>query len=171
MELAALNGWLGYCSKAAVPNMKTKILIVEDDRLTRESLSKYLLLKGFEVLTAIRGEEAIALTLRDHPDVILMDLGLPGMSGIEAAQVIKQQYPQISRIPIIAITGRPRELWEEAALNAGISLYLNKPALPSDIIKAIAQLVPVSATTNSVEVPEPHSNLSRNPPNLSGLHG
>jgi DNA-binding response OmpR family regulator len=152
MGLAVLNGWLGYCSKAPVPNMKTKILIVEDDRLTRESLSKYLQLKGFEVIPCITGEEAIALTLRDQPDIILMDLGLPGMSGIEAAQVIRQQYPQISRIPIIAISGRPRELWEETALDAGISLYLSKPALPSEIVKAITQILSTPPSVNSVEL-------------------
>lgn len=138
-----------------MPNSNAKILIVEDDRLTRESLSQYLLLKGFEVLTAIRGEEAISLTLRDHPDVILMDLGLPGMSGIEAAQVIKQQYPQISRIPIIAITGRPREIWEETALNAGISLYLTKPALPSAIVQAIAQILSARPATDSAGLNRP----------------
>jgi DNA-binding response OmpR family regulator len=132
--------------------MKTKILIVEDDRLTRESLSKYLQLKGFEVMPCITGEEAIALTLRDQPDIILMDLGLPGMSGIEAAQVIRQQYPQISRIPIIAISGRPRELWEETALDAGISLYLSKPALPSEIVKAITQILSTPPSVNSVEL-------------------
>jgi CheY-like chemotaxis protein len=133
--------------------MSGRILIVEDDRLTRESLAKYLRLKGFEVLTAVRGEEAIALTLRDHPDVILMDLGLPGMSGIEASQVIKQEYPQIAHIPIIAITGRPRELWEETARAAGICLYLTKPALPSEIIIAIAQVLP-SPPAATAELPQ-----------------
>jgi CheY-like chemotaxis protein len=134
--------------------MPAKILIVEDDRLTRDSLAKYLHLKGFEVLTAVRGEEAIALALRDYPDVILMDLGLPGMSGIEAAQVIKQEYPQIADIPIIAVTGRPRELWEQAALNAGICLYLTKPALPSEIMIAIAQFLPPPSPSSGVHEAE-----------------
>jgi DNA-binding response OmpR family regulator len=135
--------------------MYGKILIVEDERLARESLAKYLSLKGFEVLTAIRGEEAIALTLRDYPDIILMDLGLPGMSGIEAAQVIKQQYPQISRIPIIAVTGRPRELWEDAARAAGISLYMTKPVLPSDLVKAIKGFLPPLSRNDSAEAASP----------------
>jgi CheY-like chemotaxis protein len=136
-----------------MPNGMPKILIVEDDRLTRESLGRYLELKGFEVATAVTAEEAISLTLRDHPDAILMDLGLPGMSGIEAAQVMKQ-YPQISHIPIIAVSGRPRELWEETALDSGISLYINKPALPSNIVKAIAQVLPRPALRHSAEIRE-----------------
>jgi CheY-like chemotaxis protein len=135
--------------------MDGKILVVEDDRLIRESLARYLSLKGFEVLTAVRGEEAIALALRDYPDVILMDLGLPGMSGIEAALVIKQEYPQISHIPIIAVTGRPRELWQDTARAAGISLYMTKPALPSDIVKAIKQFLPPLSRRDGAETAPP----------------
>lgn len=120
--------------------MAVKILIVEDERVTRESLTEYLRGDGFEVTASSTGEEAISVTLSDPPDVILMDLGLPGMSGIEAAQVIKQNR-QLSKIPIIALSGRPSELWKAAALSAGISLYITKPASISEITDAIAQLL------------------------------
>jgi CheY-like chemotaxis protein len=123
--------------------MAAKILIVEDERVTRESLMQYLQDEGFEVLVSRSGEEAIAVTLSDQPDIILMDLGLPGMSGLEAAQVIKQN-PQVSNIPIIAVSGRPPEVWKAAALSAGISLYIMKPALLSDIANAIAEVLPDS---------------------------
>jgi CheY-like chemotaxis protein len=73
-----------------------------------------------------------------------MDLGLPGMSGIEVAQFIKHNR-QISKIPIIALSGHQPELWEETALDAGISLYLAKPASLDDIIKAIAQVLAASS--------------------------
>jgi CheY-like chemotaxis protein len=120
--------------------MKPKILIVEDHELTRAGLTRYLKAKGYDPIATSSGEEAIALALKEHPDVILMDLGLPGMSGIEAAQVIKQEYPQISHIPIIAVSGRPRDLWEATALQAGISRYINKPASLPSIIEAIEEV-------------------------------
>jgi CheY-like chemotaxis protein len=93
-------------------------------------------MKGFDTLVSGSGEEAISPTLRAYPDVILMDLGLPGMSGIDAAQVIKQ-HGAISKIPIIALSGRAPDIWERLALSAGMSLYLPKPLAPADIVKAI----------------------------------
>jgi DNA-binding response OmpR family regulator len=120
--------------------MAVKVLIVEDESVTRESLTEYLRGDGFEVTASRSGEEAISVTLRDPPDIILMDLGLPGMSGIEAAQVIKRNS-RFSKIPIIALSGRPSELWKATALSAGISLYITKPASLSEITAAIAQLL------------------------------
>jgi CheY-like chemotaxis protein len=121
--------------------MTGKILIVEDDQRTRECLGKFLRLYGFETLACTSGEEAISVTLGDPPDVILMDLGLPGMSGIEAAQVMKQEAT-ISRIPIIALSGRPAHLWERTAREAGINLYLTKPASAPQIVEAICKVLP-----------------------------
>jgi CheY-like chemotaxis protein len=77
------------------------------------------------------------------------------MSGIEAAQVINQHYPQISHIPIIAVTGRPRELWEETARAAGIRVYITKPALPSDIVKAITEFLPAASPSDSISRANP----------------
>jgi CheY-like chemotaxis protein len=109
-------------------------------------------LKGFDTLVSSSGEEAIALTLRDYPDVILMDLGLPGMSGIEAARIIKQNG-DISKIPIIALSGHPQHIWEPPALRAGMSLFLAKPLAPADVVTAIQHCVPV-ATIAGREPPQ-----------------
>jgi CheY-like chemotaxis protein len=129
-------------------NRTVKILIVEDEPRARECLSIYLQLNGFETLVSSSGEEAISLTLRDYPDVILMDLGLPGMSGIEAARVIKQNN-EISKIPIIALSGRSPDVWERPALNAGMSVYLAKPASPRDVVKAIQRFLPPPGSADS----------------------
>jgi CheY-like chemotaxis protein len=118
-----------------------KILIVEDDVSSRRSLSKCLEMDGFEILCCGSGEEAISVTLADYPDVILMDLGLPGMSGIEAAQAIKQNGA-ICNTPIIALSGRPAHLWEQAAIRAGMCHYLSKPASAAAIVQAIQQFLP-----------------------------
>jgi CheY-like chemotaxis protein len=130
-----------------VSGVSGKVLIVEDDRLTRESLQDYLRLRSLQVLSSSTGEEGIALALRDQPNVILMDLGLPGMSGIEAAQVIRNDL-RICKIPIIALTGRPRELWEEAARDAGVTLYLTKPVLLSKVFDAIVPFLSSPPATN-----------------------
>jgi DNA-binding response OmpR family regulator len=134
-------------------NQTGKILVVEDEPRARESLSIYLQLNGFKTLVCSSGEEAISLALRDYPDLILMDLGLPGMSGIETARVIKQNG-EISKIPIIALSGRPRDIWERLALGAGMSLYLVKPALPRDILKAIQRLLPPAVTVAGGQPPK-----------------
>ena len=135
--------------------MRCKLLLVEDDAAVRNSLSRLLQMAGYAVTAAVTGEQAIALALQDCPDVILMDLGLPGMSGIEAAQVLKRN-PQTSQMPIIAVSARPRALWEEAAAGAGIVLYLNKPASLTEILDAIDRvlLLPASSTGEQPAIAE-----------------
>jgi CheY-like chemotaxis protein len=120
--------------------MKLKVLVVEDEPQVRRVLSFCLRQSGHEPLDAATAEEAICLALSDHPDVILMDLGLPGMSGIEATEIIKHNR-QVSAIPVIALSGRPPHLWRERALRAGISVYLSKPASLAEITQAIEQVV------------------------------
>jgi CheY-like chemotaxis protein len=120
--------------------MKLKVLVVEDEPQVRKVLSFCLRQSGHEPLDAGTAEEAICLALSDHPDVILMDLGLPGMSGLEATEVIKHNR-QVSAIPVIALSGRPSDLWKERALQAGISVYLSKPASLAEITQAIEQVV------------------------------
>jgi CheY-like chemotaxis protein len=110
-------------------------------------LSRLLQLKGYAVTGAENGEQAIALALQEHPDVILMDLGLPGMSGIEAAQVLKQNT-QTKQMPVIAVSGRPRHLWEETAAGAGIALYLNKPVSLAAITEAIDRVLLLPGTSS-----------------------
>jgi protein-histidine pros-kinase len=103
-------------------------------------------MKGYAVTNAANGEQALALALQEHPDVVLMDLGLPGMSGIEAAQILKQN-PKTREMPVIAVSGRPRHLWEETAAGAGIALYLNKPASLASITEAIERVLFLPAST------------------------
>ena len=95
-------------------------------------------------------EEAISVALGDRPDIILMDLGLPGMSGIDAARIIKQSGA-ISDTPIVALSGRPAHLWEQTALAAGMSLYLAKPAPAAEIVKAIRQLLPAGTAPHGAD--------------------
>lgn len=108
-----------------------KILLVEDNEMNRDMLSRRLVRKGYEVLIAVDGEEAVAMTSRDVPDLVLMDISLPGMNGYDATKAIKAN-PQTRGIPVIALTAHAMASDREAALAAGCDEYDTKPIeLPS----------------------------------------
>lgn len=106
--------------------MITKILLVEDNDLNRDMLSRRLVNKGFEVETAIDGEDAVKKSEELVPDIILMDLSLPGLDGWEASQKIKA-IPKLNHIPIIALTAHAMPGDKEKALLAGCNDYDTKP--------------------------------------------
>jgi two-component system cell cycle response regulator DivK len=102
------------------------ILIVEDDEMNRDMLSRRLLRKGFEVQIAIDGVEGVAMAQTAKPDLILMDMSLPKMSGWEAASAIKGN-PLVNSIPIIALTAHAMESDRQRALQSGCDDYDTKP--------------------------------------------
>lgn len=108
-----------------------KILLVEDNEMNRDMLSRRLTRKGYEVLIAVDGEEGVAMASRDIPDLILMDVSLPLMNGYDATRAIKAN-PQTRGIPIIALTAHAMASDREKALAAGCDDYDTKPVeLPS----------------------------------------
>ena len=119
--------------------MIKKILIAEDNPDCCELLVFLLRRTGYEAVGVQTGEDAIARALSSHPDLIFMDLGLPGIDGIAAATAIKQN-PETAGIPIVALSARLEQTWKAKALNAGMTMYLTKPAAPSAIIRIIEQL-------------------------------
>ena len=104
----------------------TKILVVEDDMLNREMLARRLQRCGFEVLTARDGHEAVEMSRTVWPALILMDLTMPGLSGWEAAQLIKAD-PLTEDIPIIALTAHVGTADRERALKMGCDAFETKP--------------------------------------------
>lgn len=119
--------------------MSKKILIVEDNQDCCELLSLLLRGTGYEATGVHTGVEAIAHARNNHPDLIFMDLGLPDLDGIATAAAIKQN-PDTCDIPIVALSARLEDVWRAKALNAGMTLYLTKPAAPQAIIRAINEL-------------------------------
>src|SRR5829696_5541587 len=95
--------------KGRVLTVRQKVLVVEDDLDYRELIQHVLELKGFAVIKAENGREAIEIVERDRPDIILMDLYLPVLSGLEATRVIKNN-PATSRIPILVISAYCKDL-------------------------------------------------------------
>lgn len=104
----------------------SNILIVEDDEMNRDMLSRRLLKKGFRVQIAVDGLEGVAMAETARPDLILMDMSLPKLSGWEAAAVIKGN-PLVHGIPIIALTAHAMESDRQRALQSGCDDYDTKP--------------------------------------------
>ena len=103
-----------------------KILIVEDNEMNRDMLSRRLQRKGFEVVMAEDGQQGVDMSKSENPDVILMDLGLPVMDGWQATTTIKAEE-STKNIPIIVLTAHAMAGDREKALDAGADEYDTKP--------------------------------------------
>jgi CheY-like chemotaxis protein len=119
---------LTACSQTMVPDLPELplILIVEDNELNINTISSYLTAKGYRPIVASDGESAIKLTQKFRPDLILMDIQMPGMDGFEAIGCIRQQ-PELAKIPIVALTALAMEGDRDKCLAAGANDYLTKP--------------------------------------------
>jgi two-component system, cell cycle response regulator DivK len=113
-----------------------KILLVEDNELNRDMLSRRLLKKGFEILIAVDGAESVQLAREALPDLILMDMSLPVMDGWEAALQIKAD-PSTQKIPVIALTAHAMGEDRQKALAAGCDEYDTKPIELSRLLTKI----------------------------------
>ena len=116
--------------------MAKHILVVDDDALLRRSLSLQLEQAGYRTSTAGSAEDALALAKRDWPDLILLDVGLPGMDGLDALR----QFQQHDDIPVIFVTARRRELDTILGLELGADGYITKPFNP-DVLLAHVKAV------------------------------
>jgi two-component system cell cycle response regulator DivK len=119
------SGQTGELDRRAVYRQAT-ILVVEDSTDTRNVLSFSLTRNGYKVVTATNGEEAVEVALRTRPDLILMDLNMPGMDGLAATAQIRG-HEELSKVPILAVTAYDTIGMKEAALEAGCSGYIKKP--------------------------------------------
>ena len=103
-----------------------KILLVEDNEMNRDMLSRRLTRNGFEVVVAIDGAQAVAMAAAESPDLILMDMSLPVMDGLEATRQVKAA-PATRSIPVIALTANALVEDRERALAAGCDDFDTKP--------------------------------------------
>jgi two-component system cell cycle response regulator DivK len=117
-----------------------KILLVEDNEMNRDMLSRRLLRRGYEVVMAVDGEQAVAMAQSERPDLILMDMSLPVVDGWEATRRVKAAEAS-SRIPIIALTAHAMSGDRERALGAGCDDYDTKPIEMSRLLEKIDALL------------------------------
>lgn len=106
--------------------MKKRILIVEDNDLNLKLFRDLLMAHGYETLETKDGLEAIALTRSERPDLVLMDIQLPEISGLDVTRRLKADA-SISHIPIVAVTAFAMKDDEEKILSAGCEAYISKP--------------------------------------------
>ena len=118
----------------------SKILVVEDNEMNRDMLTRRLERKGFEVVVAINGKAGIDMASSSNPDIIRMDLSLPVIDGWEATRQIKAD-PTTQSIPVIALTAHAMAGDEQKALEAGCDDYDTKPIDLSRLLDKIENLL------------------------------
>ena len=106
--------------------MNSLILLVEDDEDSRDFLSRLLKRQGYEVLIAVNGQEAISMAIEHKPDLVLMDLGLPVLNGLQATRILKSSMETIN-IPVIALTAHSLSSDRANAKAVGCDDYDTKP--------------------------------------------
>jgi len=118
----------------------TKILLVEDNEMNRDMLSRRLTRRGFEVIFAVNGQEGVDLAASERPDIILMDMSLPVLDGWEATRRVKAD-DTTSRVPIIGLTAHAMSGDREKAIAAGCDDYDTKPVEIERLIGKIERLL------------------------------
>ena len=121
--------------------MSKRILVVEDQEDNRKIVHDLLTSAGYKILEAVTGDEGVTMAEQDMPDLILMDIQLPGIDGYEATRQIKAK-PGLSHIPIIAVTSYALSGDEATALEAGCDAYFAKPYSPRELLAKIREYVP-----------------------------
>jgi CheY-like chemotaxis protein len=117
-----------------------KVLLVEDNEESREGLSRRLRHKGYDVLTAVDGRQAVAVAQAEAPDLILMDMSLPVLDGWEATRQLKAA-PATRGLPVIALTAHAMAGDREKALEAGCDDYDTKPVEFARLVAKIQGLL------------------------------
>jgi len=117
-----------------------KILLVEDNEMNRDMLSRRLLKAGFEMVIAVDGEQAIDLARSEAPDLILMDIQLPEISGLEVTKWLKEDE-DLAHIPVVAVTAFAMKGDEERIREGGCEAYISKPISVAHFLDTIKRLL------------------------------
>jgi DNA-binding response OmpR family regulator len=119
---------------------KPTILIAEDSEDLRDFLKTFLEGHGYRVVEARDGQEAVAAVMRERPDLVLMDLGLPGTDGLTAVRKIREHTPA-AETPILIVSAYDRVEYRTEAVEAGCGGYLTKPLDSNQLLKTVRLLL------------------------------
>ena len=128
--------------------MPKKILIVEDNPQNMKVELMALRPYGYTLLQATDGEEALQIAVRDKPDLIIMDIQLPKVSGLEVTGRLRQM-PDFSHLPILAVTAYAMRGDKEKAIEAGCNGYLSKPINTRELPKVVAEMLSAGEEDNT----------------------
>lgn len=129
-------------------NTPPLVLLVDDFEDNRDLYEEYLLFKGYRVLTADNGADGVRMACERRPDIILLDLRMPGMSGQEALMQIKAR-PDLATVPVVALTAHALEDERRRAIALGFDAFIPKPCLPDELVKAIEIILRGSSSVSS----------------------
>jgi two-component system alkaline phosphatase synthesis response regulator PhoP len=146
--------------------MKT-ILVVEDERQIAEIARDYLRRAGFTVIVSGHGTEALRLTRERRPDLVVLDLGLPGLDGLEVARRIRQE----GTIPIIMLTARVEESDRLIGLELGADDYISKPFSPRELVARVRAVLRRVESTASGEGVFDRADLTLDPRGMTVSRG
>ena len=118
-----------------------RVLYVEDNEYNRKIVRQLLSRTSYRLLEAMDGEEGIAMAQRELPDLILMDVQLPKLSGLDATRRLRAD-PRTAHIPLVVVTSFALSGDGQRAMDAGASAYLAKPYSPRDLLALIRKLLP-----------------------------
>ena len=113
-----------------------KVLIAEDNAVNRELLRELLELRGYTVIEACDGQEALRMIAQAQPELLLLDIGMPIMDGFAVIQRIREN-PRLAKLPVVAVTAYAMRGDEERILNSGFDGYLSKPVSPSSLTEEL----------------------------------
>lgn len=115
---------------------KGRVLVIDDEAIVRISCQRVLIPEGYDVVVTSRGDEAITLLEREPFDIVLTDLKMPDMDGIEVLKIIKKQHPGVQ---VIIITGYGTISTAVQAIKMGAYEYIEKPFTPEDILNVVTK--------------------------------
>jgi len=118
----------------------TKVLVIDDDSMVRETVVRLLILEGYQVIESAYGQAGYAAAISDSPNIILLDLNMPIMDGFEVLRKLKSN-PETERIPVIVLTARIDAESERRCMAAGATDYIKKPWGPAELQERIAIIV------------------------------
>lgn len=117
-----------------------KILIAEDERDIRDLVAFTLRFAGYEVAAAANGEEAVAMASKENPDLILMDVRMPRMTGYDACRILKAN-PEMKDIPIVFLSAKGQESEIQTGMEVGAEEYLLKPFAPDQLTERVKDIL------------------------------
>jgi DNA-binding response OmpR family regulator len=121
-------------------NKPTKILIAEDERDIRELIGFTLTYGGYQVIEAPDGKAAVEKALAEQPDLIILDVRMPKMTGYEACQALKA-IKECQRIPVVFLSAKGQEVEVKQGIDLGAVAYILKPFAPNELLEQVARIV------------------------------
>jgi DNA-binding response OmpR family regulator len=131
----------------------TKILIAEDDTDIRELVMISLKFAGYHVIPAVDGQQAVDLTIAEKPDLIILDLQMPRLTGYEALEQIKNET-EFVETPVVILSAKGQESEIQAGLERGAVQYILKPFAPDELIDKIKQIEAAAPAAAAETLPE-----------------